>query len=194
MRRHVIRVVVACSVAFVALFMGVIVMQGRDQRAETAALVAEKSANSEQDRNAFRFYGDSRSDSKPDAPTSGENPKGEEAERQPMPEPPMDVPSSWVPESYACSEGTSRWRYCVLSTAEDAARELLPLLEKGGAGMVESGFLDISGNAWGCVCSLPEDAGALIITLLPCSYAFGDSGLEATIMMHAVSDWEVGSS
>ncbi|MGI6221260.1 MAG: hypothetical protein ACOYIP_05270 [Coriobacteriales bacterium] len=110
-----------------------------------------------------------------------------------MPEPPIDVPFEWNPIESKADGLTTTWRYRVRGAAEDAARTLLPLLEASGASLVESGYLDMGGSAWGCVCSLPDDAGSLVITLLPARDADDDRDLEATIVMHEAPDWEEGS-
>ena len=182
----------ACVAVLAVLLMGVIAMQGKEQRSGSVVLTADKPVDQEFDQSTSRIRGEGQSDTSPDGQFVGSGAVRNGGSRQ-IPDPPTETPSGWVLVSHASSEGTSRWRYRVTSTAEEAALNLLPLLEKSGAGMVESGYLDISGNAWGCVCSLPDDAGALIVTLLPCNYAFVDGGLEATIVMHEVPDREDGA-
>lgn len=192
MRKRIVVVVAACAAAAV-LFVGVIGMHGSEKKSGPVVMSATGRLDEGSGAIAPQVNGGDvevppRSEEARETTAPGSGWAGRAA-----PNSLVDVPGDWVFANYEVAGITSTWNYLVRDSAENAARSLLPLLEEDGMGMIESGYLDLAGEAWGCVCELPDEAGSLVVTLLPRTSAAEAGTLEARIVVHEVPDWEGGS-
>jgi hypothetical protein len=77
--------------------------------------------------------------------------------------PPFVFPASLRPQGYEQGRYTETWRAVSNESCRDIARELLLQLRGSGMELVEAGYLDLFGEAWGCTL---EDAGEASITIV----------------------------
>jgi hypothetical protein len=80
--------------------------------------------------------------------------------------PPFVLPASLQPRGYEKGSGIETWKAVSDGSCRDVARDLLLRLRDSGMELVEAGYLDLFGEAWGCVL---EDNGeaSLTIVLIP---------------------------
>jgi hypothetical protein len=80
--------------------------------------------------------------------------------------PPFVLPASLQPRAYEKGNSIETWEAVSDGSCRDVARDLLLRLRGSGMELVEAGYLDLFGEAWGCVL---EDNGeaSLAIVLIP---------------------------
>ncbi|MDR2957225.1 MAG: hypothetical protein LBU61_03455 [Coriobacteriales bacterium] len=69
--------------------------------------------------------------------------------------------------SYNPDQNNSIWQGSSELSCADAAEQVLVLLQNDEWVLEEYGYLDLFGNAWGCVVSKKENGEALVITVMP---------------------------
>jgi hypothetical protein len=80
--------------------------------------------------------------------------------------PPFALPSSLQPQGYEKGTYVETWRAASDEPCRDLARELLLRLRESGMELVKADYLDLFGEAWGCVLKEQGEA-SLSITLVP---------------------------
>jgi hypothetical protein len=80
--------------------------------------------------------------------------------------PPFVLPASLQPRAYEKGNSIETWEAVSEGSCRDVARDLLLRLRDSGMKLVEAGYLDLFGEAWGCAL---EDNGeaSLTIVLVP---------------------------
>lgn len=79
---------------------------------------------------------------------------------------PLVIPVSISSLSYQEGSLCESWKGYSQQSCSSAARELLLALEASGAQLVYSGYLDLSGETWGCSVKGEQDE-SLMLTLVP---------------------------
>ena len=79
---------------------------------------------------------------------------------------PLMVPESISSLSYQEGNLCESWKGYSQQSCSSVARELLLALEASGAQLAHSGYLDLSGEAWGCSAK-GEQSESLTVTLIP---------------------------
>jgi hypothetical protein len=108
-------------------------------------------------------------DAPSDAPSEAVDAHGISAGRQMSEEaafgqsPPFSLPASLRPESYEQGENIESWWAFSEGSCKDVARDLLLQLRESEMKLVEAGYLDLFGEAWGCTL---EDGGEASITII----------------------------
>ncbi|MDR1013578.1 MAG: hypothetical protein LBL86_01175 [Coriobacteriales bacterium] len=80
--------------------------------------------------------------------------------------PPFALPASLRPRGYEKGTYVETWRAVSDGSCREVARELLLRLRESGMELVEADYLDLFGEAWGCVLRDHGEA-SLSITLVP---------------------------
>jgi hypothetical protein len=88
---------------------------------------------------------------------------GKQAFSQP---PPFSLPPSLQPQGYEAGRYVESWRAVSDEPCRDVAKDLLTELRSSGFELVEAGYLDLFGEAWGCTLK-GDGAASLTITLIP---------------------------
>ena len=79
---------------------------------------------------------------------------------------PVRMPRDCVRIEYRQGKSVESWHGYSTSDCRSVAREMLMGLEEDGFELVKAGFLDLSGDAWGCTVKTPGN-GSLVISLIP---------------------------
>jgi hypothetical protein len=79
---------------------------------------------------------------------------------------PVSLSSDYRGLSYSRGAAIERWQGTSDLSCPDAARDLLLTLQGEGFELVKAGYLDLSGEAWGCTVKT-EDGESLVVSLVP---------------------------
>ncbi|MDR0347244.1 MAG: hypothetical protein LBH56_02590 [Coriobacteriales bacterium] len=80
--------------------------------------------------------------------------------------PPVPLPPSLRPHGYTRGTNIETWKARGEASCKDVAKELLLELQRSGMKLVEAGYLDLYGEAWGCTLDERGEA-SLVIMLIP---------------------------
>jgi hypothetical protein len=80
--------------------------------------------------------------------------------------PPFALPASLQPKGYEKGNSIETWEAVSDGSCRDVARDLLLRLRTSGMELVEAGYLDLFGEAWGCTLE-DNDEASLTIVLIP---------------------------
>jgi len=91
---------------------------------------------------------------------------------------PLALPAGCTLFDYQQNGSVEVWRATTQASCVDTAASLLANLEAGGGVLVQDGYLDLGGQAWGCTVRWPlaQDLdAALVVTLIPQTIGIGRS-------------------
>lgn len=106
---------------------------------------------------------------------------------------PVRLPPECIRTTHTQRAVSESWRATSMRQCCDVARDILLNLQEDGFELVKAGFLDISGEAWGCTV-VSAQGETMVITLVPQTLGLGigqDNRLQITITHIGVPGPEV---
>ncbi|MDR2586660.1 MAG: hypothetical protein LBC23_00180 [Coriobacteriales bacterium] len=104
---------------------------------------------------------------------------------------PVPLPPDYHAVAYKRGVTVERWQASSAMSCRDAARELLLILQEEGFELVKAGYLDVSGEIWGCTVKTSEGA-SLVISLVPKSLgALRDEQNKLTLTIVRITSPEI---
>ena len=80
---------------------------------------------------------------------------------------PISIPIEWTFLGCTSTNNGTTWSYETTEDVSDCAEVVLRSLESAGAILMESGYLDITNQSWGCAADMNDGTSALMITMIP---------------------------
>lgn len=87
---------------------------------------------------------------------------GQEAQET-LADPPVPIPEDWICTGYETSGAAGVWTVSAPLAIDDAATEILLAMESNGFVLVDSFYMDLAGDNWGCAAALPDGTGAVVV-------------------------------
>ena len=101
---------------------------------------------------------------------------------------PIAIPIEWAFSECTSTPGGTTWTYKSDDDASECAKAVLESLEQSGATLMESGFLDVSGNAWGCAADMNDGSSSVMVTMIPQSSIEDETQLVIRVVVLDASD------
>ncbi len=80
---------------------------------------------------------------------------------------PISIPIEWTFLGCASTNNGTTWSYETNEEVSKCAETVLQSLESTCAVLMESGYLDITNQSWGCAADMNDGSTAMMITIIP---------------------------
>ncbi len=104
----------------------------------------------------------------------------------------------WELKEVEQGEISTTWIYRSDQSINEVVEYIESHFSQSGLSVVDSGYLDMGGNAWGCVCEIADLSGSVVIsvlgqtTYLQDDSQSADSYLDIRIVLYEASNFELG--